>query len=296
MELTQLRYFLRVYQTRNMCAAAAQMNVSQQAVSKQIQKLEEELGVALFQRRSRGVYATPYADLLAEKVQDFMPGLDALVYDMQHKDRELTGIVRLGVQCWQMGAGQGLSYDALKEFCYAHPRVRLLWENLIPKLCVERLRDRTLDLSVTIMPLDPKGLELFPLRANRWFMLMSRAHALASRAHLLVEDLAGQRVIMASNESDTRRHIIEALRDREKPEFVDVTDFIFDLIAQQVEGEGAMMLTTEQSVGLFNPERFAMVALEGELWHTQLYLTRLEGIVHSPAERALYQHLIDKWQ
>ncbi|MBQ6373328.1 MAG: LysR family transcriptional regulator [Clostridia bacterium] len=169
MELTQLRYFLRVYQTRNMCAAAAQLNVSQQAVSKQIQKLEEELGVALFQRSSRGVRATPYADMLAEKVQDFMPGLDALVYDMQHKDRELTGVVRLGVQCWQMGGGRGLSYNALKIFCQAHPRVRLLWENLIPKLCVERLRDRTLDLSVVGMPPDPEGIELFPLRVNHWF-------------------------------------------------------------------------------------------------------------------------------
>ena len=110
MELTQLRYFLQVYRTGNICGAAAQLNVTQQAVSKQIQKLENELGVELFVRQARGVQATPYAELLASKVQDFLPELDALAYNIQRRDREITGVVRLGIQCWQMGTKQGLRY------------------------------------------------------------------------------------------------------------------------------------------------------------------------------------------
>ena len=53
MELTQLRYFLQVYRMKNICSASAKLNVTQQAVSRQIQKLEEELGVALFVRNPR---------------------------------------------------------------------------------------------------------------------------------------------------------------------------------------------------------------------------------------------------
>ena len=65
MELPQLRYFLQVYRLKNICSASARLNVTQQAVSKQIRKLEDELGVALFIRNPRGVEATPYADMLA---------------------------------------------------------------------------------------------------------------------------------------------------------------------------------------------------------------------------------------
>lgn len=54
MALTQLRYFLQVYRTKNICTASAQMNVTQQAVSRQIQNLEAELSVTLFERSPRG--------------------------------------------------------------------------------------------------------------------------------------------------------------------------------------------------------------------------------------------------
>lgn len=116
MELTQLRYFLQVYRLKNICSASARLNVTQQAVSKQIRKLEDELGVALFIRNPRGVEATAYADMLAKKVQGFLPELDALVSDIQKRDREISGVVRLGVQCWQMSVAHGLKYDVLKAF------------------------------------------------------------------------------------------------------------------------------------------------------------------------------------
>ena len=116
MELTQLRYFLQVYHLKNICNASARLNVTQQAVSKQIRKLEDELGVALFLRNPRGVEATAYADMLAKEVLGFLPGLDALVSDIQRRDTEITGVVRLGVQCWQMGMAHGLKYDVLKAF------------------------------------------------------------------------------------------------------------------------------------------------------------------------------------
>lgn len=296
MELTQLRYFLQVYRTGNICGAAAQLNVTQQAVSKQIQKLESELGVALFERNARGVQATPYAGLLAEKVQRFLPELDALVYDIQRRDREITGVVRLGVQCWQMGAKQGLRYSALADFERMYPKVHLLWENSTPKRCVEGLMQQELDVAVMVMPENAEALELTPLCSASWYMLMAKDHPMAKRKTLSLEDLSGQRLILASNEARTRGEIIRALEGKEAPIFIDVEDFIFDLLAQQIEGEGALMLTTQTSVGMFNPERFALVPMKSTLWRTQLYLARMPKPVRMPAEQALYQFLIENWK
>lgn len=295
MELTQLRYFLQVYRMKNICSASAHLNVTQQAVSKQIQKLEEELGAALFIRNPRGVEATEYADLLAQKVQSFLPELDALVYDIQRRDAEVSGVVRLGIQCWQMSVEQGLRYEVLKAFERAYPRVRLIWENSIPKRCIEGLRDKKLDIVVMSMPENPEEYELTPLRRSYWFMLMSSSHPLAQREALYVDDLAGQRVILASNESSVRNKIIRRLEGKEKPVFIGVEDFVFDLIGQQIEGEGAMMLTTETVLDMFNPALFTMVPLRDTFWRTQLYLARRKDAVHSPAEQTLYQYLLEHW-
>lgn len=295
MELTQLRYFLQVYRMKNICAASARLNVTQQAVSKQIQKLEEELGVTLFMRNPRGVEATEYADLLAQKVQGFLPELDALVYDIQRRDEEITGVVRLGVQCWQMSVEQGLRYQVLKDFERDYPRVRLIWENSIPKRCIEGLRDEKLDLVVMSMPENPEEYELTPLCKSSWFMLMSSRHPLSSRKALYVEDLAGQRVILASNESSVRNRINRKLEGKEKPVFIGVEDFIFDLLGQQIEGEGALMLTTNTALDMFNPAYFSMVPLKDTFWRTQLYLARRKDALRSPAEQVLYQYLLDHW-
>ena len=295
MELTQLRYFLQVYRMKNICAASAQLNVTQQAVSKQIQKLEEELGVTLFRRNPRGVEATEYADLLAQKVQGFLPELDALVYDIQRRDDEVAGVVRLGVQCWQMSVEQGLRYSVLKDFERAYPRVHLIWENSIPKRCMEGLLEEKLDLVVMSMPENPEDYDLTPLRRSRWFMLMSSRHPLAERKELDIEDLAGQRLIMASNEATSRNRINRRLEGKEKPVFIGVEDFVFDLIGQQIEGEGAMMLTTETALDMFNPALFTMVPLREDFWRTQLYLARRKNVLHPPAQQVLYQYLLEHW-
>lgn len=296
MELTQLRYFLQVYRTRNISAAASQLNVTQQAVSKQLRNLESELGTALFSRGAHGVQATPYADLLAANVQRFLPELDALVYEIQKRDQEITGVVCLGVQCWQMSVAHGLNYGVLKRFEQTYPKVHLIWENSTPGRCRQGLIDRELDLTVTLRPDETDGMELTPLRKARWFILMAKSHPLAARKLLSVEDLAGQRLILARNEKRTRAELVKAMGDKEKPVFVDVEDFIFDLIGQQIQGEGALMLATETALDLFNPEYFTLVPVQNSLWRTQLYLMRLSDVVHTPAEQALYQFLLEHWR
>jgi DNA-binding transcriptional LysR family regulator len=64
MELRHLRYFVAVAEAENITRAAAGLHVAQPAVSRQIQDLEEELGVALLERRAKSVHLTePWQDI-----------------------------------------------------------------------------------------------------------------------------------------------------------------------------------------------------------------------------------------
>ncbi|MBP0573743.1 LysR family transcriptional regulator, partial [Mycobacterium tuberculosis] len=62
---TALRYFLEVVRTGSIADASGRLNVAPSAISRQIAKIEAELGVALFERRPRGMVASPAGELLA---------------------------------------------------------------------------------------------------------------------------------------------------------------------------------------------------------------------------------------
>lgn len=72
MELRQLRYFVAVAEERNFGAAAQRLNVSQPPITRQIQQLEQELGVTLFRRTPKGVELTPSGDVFLEDARKIL--------------------------------------------------------------------------------------------------------------------------------------------------------------------------------------------------------------------------------
>ena len=175
MELTQLRYFYFVYRGRSIRSASSELNVTQQAISRQIKNLEEELGVELFERKNSGVEPTEYGHMMADRVGKILTELDSFVYSVQKRGQIISGVVRLGVQCWQMSEGGHLPYEALKDF-------------------------------------------------------------------------SGQNVIFPGEEVGSRSDILRSLHGMSQPRFIDVKDYIFDLLGQEVLGNQALMLTFPDAI------------------------------------------------
>lgn len=76
MELDQLRYFLRVADRGNFTRAAENLSISQPALSRSIQKLEEELGQPVFERKTRSVALTDAGTLLQARAQQVLAILE----------------------------------------------------------------------------------------------------------------------------------------------------------------------------------------------------------------------------
>lgn len=70
MELRHLRYFIAVAEERNIGRAAARLHISQPPLTRQIQQLEEQLGVQLFNRTPRGMELTPAGELLLDEAKN----------------------------------------------------------------------------------------------------------------------------------------------------------------------------------------------------------------------------------
>ena len=146
MELRQLRYFARVAALRSISKAASELRVAQPALTRQIRLLEQELGVKLLLRHSRGVEPTDAGLALMHGSETMLQGLEALRDKVLARGTEPTGVVRLG---FPPSVGMLLVGSLVPRFRALFPGVYLqLYENYSQVLREWLLLDRV-DLAVT---------------------------------------------------------------------------------------------------------------------------------------------------
>ena len=118
MELLQLRYFLMVAKMGHMTAAAQKLNVSQPVLSKSIHRLEEELGVSLFDRVGRRIQLNDHGKAFQKNISKVLKLLDYSVQEVQ--DLERQGVYEI---CIQVAAIASLSTQLIRDFAALHPNV-----------------------------------------------------------------------------------------------------------------------------------------------------------------------------
>jgi len=95
--LKQLNYFVKIVEAQNMTRAAEGLHIAQPALSQQITLLEDELGVKLLNRSSRGVQTTPQGDLLYRHAKTILRQVDNTRILISKKEGDVTGNVSIGM-------------------------------------------------------------------------------------------------------------------------------------------------------------------------------------------------------
>lgn len=152
--LTQLRYAVAVDQARSFRVAAERSHVSQSGLSMQIQKLEELLGVVLFDRSKKPILVTEEGERALAQMRAILRETDRLGHVVAGDD-EPAGRYRLGIIPTLAPTVLPLF---LGPFLDEHPRVELLVEELKTEEIIERLGADTLDAGVAATPLHVPGL------------------------------------------------------------------------------------------------------------------------------------------
>lgn len=184
LELDQLRYFLRVADQGNYTRAAEQLSISQSALSRSIQRLEEEIGQPVFERQSRGLLLTESGKLLQKKAAQAIDILDAVKGEIT--DDGQTGRIRVGAI---PTVAPFFLPGLLKQFSAAFPHANLIVQEQTTDVLLKSCSQGEIDLAILAMPVEAKYLEIQSLFDEELLLVLPVDHPLVAKTQIEIGDI-----------------------------------------------------------------------------------------------------------
>lgn len=186
MELSQLRYFIVVAKLGNMSKAAETMYVSQPNLSTSISRLEEEVGVPLFDRRRGKISLNQYGEQLLKSVEQAVATLDTGVRTV--REQYSGKAVSLSLACMIDDT------KLLSQFVLSNPDINLTQQRADLPAITQMLERGEVDLALTV--LEPPSDEVVFERVYScpFIMLLSPDHPLAAQESITRRQLMNQRL------------------------------------------------------------------------------------------------------
>ncbi|MGZ4230218.1 MAG: LysR family transcriptional regulator [Solirubrobacteraceae bacterium] len=212
MDLRQLRYLVALADERHFTRAAEREHIAQPALSQQIRRLEEEVGVALVERTTRKVSITEAGELLVARARRILSELSAAQAELEALRGILTGHVSVGAMHTMGPVDVSL---ALAIFHQRHPGVELTVLEQSSEELAEMLRDDVLDLAYLSVTerIESHGLGLHQLVSEELVVILPRSHPLAQQSGVRMSELAGEQFISYREGSRLRELLNRAARE-----------------------------------------------------------------------------------
>jgi DNA-binding transcriptional LysR family regulator len=194
MELSQLRYLVALAEELHFTRAAAREHVAQPALSQQIRRLEDEVGLALVERTTRRVSMTEAGELLVARARRVLAELDAAHAELGALRGVQSGRVLVGTMHTMGPIDVAL---VLAEFHNRHPGIELTVRENSSEELAEMLRVDELDLAFLSVTerMESHGLGLHQLVSEELVVVLPPTHRLARRARVRMVDLSQEQFI-----------------------------------------------------------------------------------------------------
>jgi len=186
--LKQLRYYLMAAKHDSLRQAARELKISQPSLSAQLQKLEEALGVDLFERSRGGVNLTPLGRELLKQAQQAVNAAEVIIDAANFATKGPSGTFRLGAS---HTLGPYALPWILPEIHKKYRGVKFFVREEVPDQLAEGLYTGRYDLIFTTLPLRDEGITVMPLFREPLYLVMSRDHPLAKNKTIHGDELAG---------------------------------------------------------------------------------------------------------
>jgi DNA-binding transcriptional LysR family regulator len=197
MDLRRLRYFAAVASLGSVHRAAAELGIAQPALSRQIRELEEELGVTLFARSTRGVTLSPVGEVLLSEVDRLLPQVEVAKARTQRAAQGQFGLLRVAFTT--VAAELRFPVAAFAEARRLMPEVEFRLSLIDSDHQLEALVAGEIDLGLVYRRGElPEGMRYQDLRVDRYILMVPNDHPLTRQASVRMADLRDHDMIFAS--------------------------------------------------------------------------------------------------
>ncbi|TDK66593.1 LysR substrate-binding domain-containing protein [Sapientia aquatica] len=206
MTLTELKYIVAVARHRHFGHAAEACFVAQPTLSVAIKKLEDELGVILFERGGSEITTTPIGAQIVAQAEHVLEQTAAIKEIAKQNNDPLAGIFRLGVI---YTIGPYLLPTLVKGMIEHAPQMPLvLQENFTTKL-LELLRQGELDAAIVALPLPESGFMTLPVYDEPFVVAVSNQHPWGKRESINSNELKSETMLLLGNGHCFRDQVLE---------------------------------------------------------------------------------------
>jgi LysR family hydrogen peroxide-inducible transcriptional activator len=186
MTLTQLEYIVALDTSRHFVLASEKCFVTQPTLSMQIQKLEEELGVKIFDRTKQPVIPTEIGASIIAQARIVLREAGLIKHLISEQKDTMTGEIRIGII---PTLAPYLLPNLFKNIREKYPQVNLVVRETITEEVIQELKNNRLDCGIVVTPLEDASIKEDVLFYEELFVYVSKQNALHDKKYVLPTDI-----------------------------------------------------------------------------------------------------------
>lgn len=254
MQIQFIESLIELYREGNMTRASAKLCITQQGLSRQIQAIERELDVSLFERSRSGVSPSgicselyPHLERIAGEYALLLGAIEA------HRQAEARKSLKLA---FAIGLSNCINTDFIFAYQKAHPELSIRIEEWAEPVCIQKLLSGGLDLAFLVNPFDARLFRSYPLAEDYMFAAIHKSNPLAAwETPLDFAALDGERIITGAPDNALR-----ALFDHFcalsgiKPQVIVSSSYSLNFANAMSENVGITTVTSAMAARITNPD------------------------------------------
>ena len=292
MELYHLRYILKLARLLHFSQAARELNITQPYLSQCVAQAEQELGVKLFERKTRSVCLTESGEAFVLNAEKVLRAWQDLLEDMHNQSLTNKGLLRVGTL---LNMSRLDLNNQVLAFQKEHPHIRVTLGEIVGSFeLIQQLESGVYDIVFFIPSTELKlnsEVDICPVLYGHVVAVMPAEHRLAGKRAISMSDLAEENLLFPGRAHSLHGTLMSACRNSNfEPKIISQSSLVVTNIKMAAQGMGIALLSSQFSPELDN-DALRVIPIEPLIART-IHLAYLKQSAHSAAVRAFRDFIV----
>lgn len=285
MDLVQLEYFKAVAEAGHLTNAARKLNVAQPALSVSIARLENEVGVPLFDRVGRGIYLNKCGEIYLEYVEQALGVMKKAQSEVDTYCEKLENVMTLGV------VSKPFSQIMLMEFKSLYPNCSIRQIDLSAGNVEEELLKNQVDYVITACLSPSPGIVGEEIRREQMVLVVPSSHPLADRSHISLGEARGEKFINLPKEYEYRKNTDRMCQEAGFTPDVAMECFHCHMVELVSAGHGVALMTRDRAMKNQGNDRIRILPVRDPEYYMCYYIVWKAGHHFNKISREFRKYL-----